>query len=78
MHFYFEKKQYVSLALRNISELKEFPFISKFCVGFKTQLMSLTKTLLTVINVRQSADISIQLCDENNKSLLHRGLVIKC
>ena len=30
----------------------------------------------TVINAGRSADISIQLYDEKNESLLHRGLVI--
>jgi hypothetical protein len=56
-------------------ELLNFPFISKFRVGFETQLMSLTKILPTVINVGRSADISIPLGDEKNEPLLHRGLV---
>jgi hypothetical protein len=58
--------------------LLKFPFISKFRVGFLTQLMSVTKFLPTVINVGWSADISIRKVDEKNEPLFHRGLVIIC
>jgi hypothetical protein len=36
---------------KGISELKEFPFISKFCVGFEIQLMDTTKFSCTVSKI---------------------------
>ena len=36
---------------KGISELKEFPFISKFRVGFETQLMDTSKCIRTVSKI---------------------------
>jgi hypothetical protein len=58
LQFYSEQKQSLSLALRQgISEVQEFPFISRIRVGFETQLIETTKYIPTVINEKVGADI---------------------
>jgi hypothetical protein len=61
--------QWVLLWDNGISEVQEFPFISKIPVGFETQLIETTKCIRTVINEMRGADIFIRADGEKNKSL---------
>ena len=75
---------WVSLWGKGISELKEFPFISKFHVGIKTQLMKTSKAHLhgkhycpTIISETWYTDIStINRGWKERVPLILRGLVI--
>ena len=49
---------------KGISELQEFPFISKICIGFGTQLIDITKFIPMVINEKLYTDKSLAPIDE--------------
>jgi hypothetical protein len=60
----------VSIALsKGISEMREFPFISKICVGFETQLIETTKCIPMVVNETGATDNFIRTDGEKNESL---------
>ena len=61
---------------KGISEVREFPFISKIRVGFETQLIETTKCIPTVINESGSTDIFIMIRGRKERvPLILRGLV---
>jgi hypothetical protein len=58
LHFILSKNNlWVLLWGKGISEVQEFPFISKIRVGFETQLIDTTKYIPTVIKEKVGADI---------------------
>ena len=57
LHFVLSKNNLWALLWgKGISELWEFPFLSKICVGFGTQLIETTKFIPTVINEKWYTD----------------------
>jgi hypothetical protein len=54
---------------KGISEVWEFLFISKFRIGFETQLIETTKCIPVVINEMGGADIFIRTDGEKNECL---------
>jgi hypothetical protein len=61
---------------KGISEVQEFPFISKICVGFETQLIETTKYIPTVISETQYADKTNRIQGWKGRvPLILRGLV---
>jgi hypothetical protein len=54
---------------KGISEVQEFPFISKIRVSFETQLIETTKYIPTVISETRYADKTNRIQGEKNESL---------